>query len=103
MMETSCQGIDVPPRGRNSTPLKSVHHVSEQVFRISPVYTAVVDVVAGLTARCGVHVEYDVEAFLFTPLHYTVEKLIAVAVEFRRVIGRHEQTIVEGNADRVET
>jgi hypothetical protein len=38
-METSFQGIDVPPYWQELYASKCVHHVSEQVFRMSPVYT----------------------------------------------------------------
>jgi hypothetical protein len=38
-METSFQGIDVPPYLQELYASECVHHVSEQVFRMSPVYT----------------------------------------------------------------
>jgi hypothetical protein len=40
MMETSFQGIDVPPLSEELYASQGVHHVPEQVFRMSPVYTA---------------------------------------------------------------
>ena len=60
------------------------------------VAVAVVDVGAGLAARCDMEVEDDIEVFLAGPLDDVVEEREALGVVCL------EEFVVEGNADGVE-
>src|SRR5215472_8600696 len=68
--------------------------------RVSP---TVINVVSGLPAGRGMHVQDNVKPFFPGPVDDPIQKFIADSLKPSAVgVVRHEQTTVEGDANRVK-